>query len=191
MNLKTKMMGLGLAALVASTLSAQDAKRWSVGLNYVVATDALKSVTNTSGAFGGMTADFGWTGKLASSDVPIRLSLGVNYLPGEANTPEEVKVSLVGYYLASDIYINTGVKDLRLTTGLSLNKWRGKAEVLGFSESESVKGVKFGARLGLDYQISENWSANLTYAVSELGLNADSTKGLNPAWVMLGAKFHF
>jgi len=190
MNLKTKMMGLGLAALAASSLGAQDAKTWSVGLNYALATDALKGVTNASGAFGGVTADFGWNGKLASSDVPIRISLGVNNLPGKADA-DGLKISLLGYYLGGEIFINTGVKNLRLTTGLTLNKWKAKAQAPGFSETENVKGVKFGARMGLDYQFTPNWSANVTYAVSELGLNADMTQGLNPAWVMLGAKYHF
>jgi hypothetical protein len=121
--------------------------------------------------------------------VPLRLSLGINDFPGKDNAG--VKQSLMGIQAAGDIFIETGVQHLSILTGVSINKWNEKISPEPAGYSASVKGIKFGARFGFEYQVNQNWSVNTMLQVVELGVNANSTKGYNPSWVQIGAKYHF
>lgn len=59
------------------------------------------------------------------------------------------------------------------------------------------KGIKFGARLGLEYRFSEHWTTDLLAQIIEVGTsaknaNGDSIRGgINASWVQLGVKYHF
>lgn len=195
MNLKNKLMGLGLAALVAGSLGAQDVNRWSVGMGYLIPLDSTKTITDPDGMTESLNLDFGYTAMLASTDVPVRISLGINNLPGSTTETLE-KRSLFGMYLGADIYIKTGIENLSLVTGINLNKWRLKYKAPGIDEDESVEGVKFGGRLGLDYRINARFSVNLSVNATELGVDRVGmaefgNQGWNPSWVQVGGRFHF
>jgi hypothetical protein len=190
MNMRTKLMVVALATLpFTGSLAAQEAKPFDAGLSWSLATDNLKEITNTSGAFAGFNLDIGYNTKLAGTSVPLRLSFGVNDFPGKDNAGE--KRSLLGYQLAGDIFVNSGLKDLSFVTGLSINKWTSKISPEPVGYSSNVKGIKFGLRLGAEYQINPNWSAAALLQVVELGTDLNATKGFNPSWVQLGVKYHF
>lgn len=186
----SKLMAFALATFpLAGTLAAQDAKRFDASLSWALATDNLKEITNASGAFGGFNADIGYNGKLIGTTVPLRLSLGVNDFPGKDR--EGVKQSLLGIQVAGDIFIDTGLKDLSIVTGVSLNKWTKDVSPKPADYSSDVKGIKFGVRFGLDYRLNPNWSMHTLLQVVEVGTDATGTKGNNASWVQIGAAYHF
>jgi hypothetical protein len=186
----SKLMVMALAVLPFSgTLAAQDAKRFDASLSWSLATDNLKEITNASGAFAGFNASFGYTGKLAATTVPLRLSLGINDFPGKDR--DGVKQSLLGVQAAADIFIDTGVRDLSLVTGVSLNKWTKDISPKPDGYSSDVKGIKFGARLGLNYRLNPSWSMHTLLQVVEVGTDPMATKGWNASWVEIGAAYHF
>ena len=134
--------------------------------------------------------DFGYNGHVGNSTVPFRASLGYQFLPGSEDNG--LKQSLTSFQLAGDIFIASPWKDLQLITGLSVNKYKVKSEAASFgSETETVKGTKLGARLGLEYRFSPTWSGQLMVQMTELGTDAAATTGVNPSWIQAGAKFHF
>ena len=190
MNMRTKLMALALAAFpLTGNLAAEDAKRFDAGIAWSLATDNLRELTKSSGASGGYNLDFGYNGKLAGTTVPTRISLGLNNFPGDS--VNNVKTSLLGYQLAADLFIESGMKNLSFVSGVSINKWTKKVDPAPTGYDSAVKGTKFGARLGLEYQASASWSMSAMLQVVELGTDAKATKGYNPSWVQLGAKYHF
>jgi hypothetical protein len=161
MNLKNRMMGLGVAMLaVAGSLGAQDVQRWDVGAGLVLGTDNLKEITNKSG-FSGGAVDVGFNGLLAGTTIPFRISLGGNFFPGQEvvrhdpyedgrytqplhQVDQNVKGSLSGYQLAGDLFINTGYQGLRIVSGLSVNKWKLKRSAT-FAQAADTWSVVAGA----------------------------------------------
>jgi len=180
---------LALAVLpFAGALNAQDSKPFDAGVALALATDNLKEITN-SGGFGGVNLDIGFNTKLAGTTVPLRLSLGINDFPGQSNNG--VKTSLLGYQLAADIFIQAGSPNFFLVTGISINKWSMSKSPEPAGYSSSVKGPKFGGRLGVEYRFNTSWSGHVMLQGSEIGTDAKATKGLNASWVQIGAKYHF
>lgn len=188
MTMRTPLRVLALGALLAgSVLSAQEAKKsWTAGASLTAALDGLKEVTHKTNGF---VVDFGYNGNLGNTSVPFRASLGYQMFPGADNFG--LKQSLTSVQLAGDLFIESGLKNLSFITGLTVNKYKAKAEGFGINETESVKGVKLGARLGLEYQFNPAWSAQLMVQMTELGTNATATTGINPSWIQAGVKFHF
>ena len=189
MTMQTPLRILALGtALACSGLGAQEAqKTWTAGASFTVALDSLREVTHNTNGF---VEDFGYNGHLGNTDVPFRASLGYQYLPGKEDSG--LKQSLTSFQLAGDIFIPSGFKDLQFITGLSINKYKVKAEAAGLgSDTESVKGPKFGARVGLEYQFNPAWSGQLLLQMTELGTDAAATTGINPSWIQAGVKFHF
>lgn len=168
------------ALAVGAPLAAQDTTRWDAGGAYIVGLDGLKSVT---GSGQGYNVQVGFNGHIANSGVPFRASLQVYEMPWDGNDP--ANTGLRDTQLACDVFTQTSYEKLRLVTGLSINKWvRGEEEA-------SVKGVKFGARIGLDYAISPHWTGEFTIQVVELGTDDKATKGLNPSWAQVGVRYRF
>lgn len=197
MNLNIKLMTLGLAGLAATGLQAQEASRFDVGFGVAVAAKELKDITNSSFP-AVLPLDFGVNGMLAATDIPFRAALGVKVFPGKSQ--DGVKNSMINYQLGGDLFIKTPVENLRLTAGLSVNKWRVKSEAMGVSTTESIKGVKLGARIGLDFVINAHWTTNFTFEVVELGTGRYqyqvtparyADQGINPSWFQLGARYRF
>jgi hypothetical protein len=112
------------------------------------------------------------------------------------------------------------VDNLQVVVGMSLTKWKmteyelvtGETVngVTKYSESAikySIKGAKFGGRIGIEYKISDNLAFNAIFQLVELGtdwshLPSDEpdeegrnfTVGLkawNPSWLQFGLKFSF
>jgi hypothetical protein len=172
-------------------LTAQEAqKTWTAGASLTAALDGLKEVTHKTNGF---VVDFGYNGHLGNTAVPFRASLGYQNFPGTANAVG-LKQSLTSIQLAGDIFIASGLKDLQFITGLSLNQYKVKSESATVNTTESAKGTKFGARLGLEYQFNPAWSMQLLVQMTELGTDApkpNATTGVNPSWFQAGVKFHF
>jgi len=204
MNMK-RFISVGALSLgLAAGLQAQDAQKFSVSANLVQSLDGLKKITNRGGIPAGLTVDFSYTGMLANSGVPFRTSLGVNFLPGRENVYQE-KISLTGIQLAGDLLIKLGKSEkLNMITGISINTWSvsNKGFEPGFEPVlNNGKGLKFGGRLGLEYRINQNWSAQVMLQAIELGQDyrgfdgygqeMKGFTGLNPCWIQYGARFHF
>ena len=201
MNFKHTLMGLGLVAVaISAPLAAQAPTGWHVGgsLSYASGMSLKKEITNQDL---GYILDAGYTGKLAATDVDFRTSLALEFFPGK--DLEQTKHSLNGVQLAGDLFVNTPIPRLRIITGVSLNQWSLKnSDPINGSWTNSVKGVKFGGRIGMDYMINKNWSAELLMQIVELGTNEELTskspngddygvRGVNPSWAQLGVKYHF
>lgn len=192
MTMRTPLRILALGALLAgSGLMAQEAqKTWTAGASLTAALDGLKEVTHKTNGF---VVDFGYNGHLGNSAVPFRASLGYQNFPGTANAAG-LKQSLTSLQLAGDLFIASPWKNLQFITGLSVNKYKVKSESATVNTTDSAKGPKFGARLGLEYQFTSAWSAQLLIQMTELGTNAPkpfATTGVNPSWFQAGVKYSF
>ncbi len=189
MTMRTPLRILALGAVLAGTgLVAQEAdKTWTAGASISAALDGLKDIT---GKTNGFVVDFGYNGHLGATTVPFRASLGYQLFPGTANA-SGVKQSLTSIQLAGDIFVDSPWKNLKFITGLSLNQYKVKTESATVNTTDSAKGTKFGARLGLEYQFNAAWSAQALVQITELGTDANKSTGLNPSWAQFGVKFHF
>ena len=187
MRLRNHAFAIGMALLAPLSLQGQEVQRFDVGGSAVWAFDGLKSVTNNS--FAGYHLEAGYNGKLAATDLPFRTSFGIHIFPGADKVG--TKTSLTGYQINGDIFTKTGIDKVRLVSGISLNRWKVKEEAAGLSTNTSVKGIKFGGRLGLDYTASAHVSCSLMIQLVELGVDAGSTKGINPSWLEFGVRYRF
>ncbi len=203
MNLKSLFRTLTAGLMLGGLgLSAQEASApFAVGLHLISGLDGLKNITNNSS---GAIVDFSYQGSLAKTDVPYRAGLAFASFPGSSK--DGVKTSLTSVQLFGDIIIRTQVEHLNLITGLSLNKYSQK-KTLDASADPSLglptdKGIKFGARLGIEYAFNRSWSSELMVQMTELGVqnrpNPTSDDpanigayGANPSWVQVGVKWHF
>lgn len=225
------MLFLGLAAATALPSVAGDTKvTFDAGVALVNQLDSAKNVTNANGGFA-LTGAAYWS---VSGGYVVRTGLGYTSLNGASRgshtyldtsvTPavikpwsdDNVKTSLSGVQVYGDLMIPTGVQDLSLVTGLSLNKWSfsstipaGRVNPLtgDAKTSGSIRGYKFGGRLGLQYKVSSLISAELLLQQTEMGSNnpGDAPIGNtdpanqaplfitneNPGWLQLGVRFHF
>jgi len=211
MNLKLSSLTLGIIlALGGASLNAQagkSANRWSVSGSLALGTDNLKDITNT-GTWGlsTYTADFGYTGNFAATTVPFRVSLGVNMSPSGSAEKTYFERSLLGYQVAGDFFINSGIDDnMQFFIGLSLNKWtiNEKIEAEQFDGKHSIPGFKFGGRIGLEYKFSDNLAFNAIFQLAEVGLHDPileepldpqkefGQRPMNASWFQFGVKYSF
>ncbi len=187
---KSKLMMIGLATLLSGGLSAQDVKTFDVGIALPWSLNTLQNITNHS-SVAGACVDFGYNGHVMDSAVPFRVSLGANIFPAGDPNSDGNKVRLDDYQLAGDLFINTGYKGLSIVTGVSVNKWRMKTTAPTVTTTETVKGMKIGGRIGLEYAINKSFSAHAMLQVVEMGVNGNASQNYNPSWLQVGAKFHF
>jgi len=203
-----------ILAIGAGTLNAQDtlAGRFSLSGSVGLGTDSLDDITHYGTTWWNPAAynfDIGYTGKLAGTTVPFRVSLGANFMPGgsyairdETNVllGAESRNTLRGYYLAGDLFIDSRISSsMQFILGASLNRWTVTQKNDGVSEKHSIKGIKFGGRFGLDYKISDQLSFNVIFQVTELGHSAALEDPMpsagpytwNPSWLQLGVKYSF
>lgn len=208
------MLFLGLAAATALPSVAGDTKvTFDAGVALVNQLESAKNATNGTGGFA-LTGAAYWS---VSGGYVVRTGLGYTALNGAAvsnpgNTNHGVKTSLSGIQVYGDLMIPTGVQDLSLVTGLSLNKWSFSSTIPAgqvnpltgdAKTSGSIRGYKFGGRLGLQYKVSSMISAELLLQQTEMGSNnpgdlpigtAGATPYItneNPGWLQLGVRFHF
>jgi len=186
MNMRKSLMGLGVLALAFSaSLAAQEGPRWDAGLGLVMPLDALTLLTNNKGLGAGFIPEIGFNGKLVGTTVPFRATFSINDLPGKDDNG--TKTSLMGYQLAGDLFTATGWNKLSLVTGISINRWQMKVD----STSSTVKGIKLGGRIGVEYRMSRACSADLLLQAIELGTDPQGITSYNPSWLQVGVKYHF
>lgn len=188
----TRKIFLSFAAAVlagGASLCAQTPTPFDVAVGLVLPLDGLKSVTQASG-FGGATFEAGYNTTLGRSTVPLRLSVSVNDLPGKEK--DYVKSSLLGYQAAGDVLIPvTPGSRVSVVTGLSLNRWHWDYQDPTHRDSDYMKGLKFGFRFGFEYHASDRITASLLLQMTELGTDANATRGYNPSWIQAGARYRF
>ncbi len=208
---------LALLALAAVPALAQDPS-FEVGLAIVEQLDTAKNITNANSGLALSAAYYVRT----KGDYTLRFGLGLNSLSGNAfsgalgpdgpTTLNGVELSLTGTQVHADLMVPSPWKKTTFVTGLSLQQWSYKA-TLGKdsinhltgdrSTSGTIKGLKFGLRLGIQVAFTPNWVGELLLQQTELGSNGDGdkTKGNlattpyeaneNPAWLQLGVRYRF
>lgn len=108
------------------------------------------------------------------------------YAYGDA-TPWSNKTSLMGYQVFGDFIFPSGFQKLDFTFGVSLNRWfydatvtpesTGAYTVVRRTADDHIPGLKGGLRIGAEYRISKNLSAELLFQIVELG-NNDGGRGV-------------
>lgn len=185
---RTRFMSLATALLGAASLQAQAPSPWDVGASLVLPLDGLKKVTH-AGAFGGFIAEVGYHGLVNGTKLPFRASGSVNVLPGRQEG--SVKSSLLGYQIAGDVFAPTGLDRLQLVVGLSLNRWTWDYQDPTGHTKSTMKGPKFGARLGFDWWMNKHLTATVLLQQTELGTDNRSSRAYNPSWLQVGATYRF
>ena len=225
MRMNPKLAGiLSGVALIAAPLSAQEKPiTFNVGGAYMSTFDDIQNVTHKSSAY---QLSVGMTTHLLGTDVPFRVTLADNVLPGATHGITNIKSSLNGVQLAGDVLIGSGLDNLNFVTGLSINKWslsNKGTEPTGewvpqdpgaglpplppgqeyryhadnYYALKEDKGIKFGARLGMEYRFDQHWTSDLMVQVIEVGTGAKNSagnsivSGVNASWIQLGVKYHF
>ena len=224
MKSKLFSLTLGTILVLGASLDAQDTKRWSFSASAGLSADGLDAVTNSGTEwwnFGAFNFDFGYTGKIAGSDVPFRASIGINHCPMGSNTrnhrvvnpetgqhiPLYPKRGLLGYQLAGDMFFDSIIVDgLQFLVGGSLNHWSmTEKQADGSTETHNISGVKFGGRIGLEYTINEKFAFQAIFQLIELGTNRShiddptapgytrttGNRTWNPSWLQFGVKYSF
>lgn len=218
MNLKLTSLTLGaILSVCAGPLDAQESiKRWSVSGSVGLGTDNLNDITSTGTSWwnvGAYNLDFGYSGNLANTTVPFRVSIGTNYLPagsGKITDSNLITIGrpetygLRGYYLAGDLFIDSRISDsLQILVGGSLNSWTMTRKSDDPSETKSIPGVKFGGRFGLQFNANENLSFNVIFQFIEVGhsyamvrdennvMPVAGPRPWNPSWLQFGLKYSF
>jgi len=189
----------GIAALLALPAAAgEPTENWHLGLDVSLANDSLRKVTEKTEGLG---LCIGLDRKLGDSNVGFRPGFSMHFLPGNYRG-DDSKVSLTNLQLAMDLLIPTGLKNLNVATGLSLNLWRYSAigsnqgvPPYDLSGSKAPNDLKFGFRLGLDAKVSSNVTAEVMLQMVEFGRYITGkdyiADCINPSWVQVGARYHF
>lgn len=199
-----------LAGLVSLPALAGDGPTFNVGGSLLNQLESAKNITNNSLGYS-ITGGVDWN---TSHNYVVRTGLAINFLPGSAfgdtgRTDAFVKTSLMGYQIFSDIHIPSANKNLSFVAGLSLQKWNFRTSKPATSvspigadaSSGTIKGLKFGMRLGLEWKFNTHWSGELMMQQTELGSQDNEVKGNttdptylsneNPGWFQVGARYHF
>jgi len=190
MIMRKHLAGLALTALAAGAgLGAQETRTGDAGFSLVCPLDGLKKITRQTGLAGGFTLELGTTGSVGGGTIPYRLSCSFNDFPGRE--VDAVQDTLMGVQVAGELLTPLGGSRFTLSTGASLNGWRWDHQEPGFHDTQSIKGVKFGGRLGLDFRVSPRFSVLALLQLTELGTDRQAIYGYNPSWLQVGARYHF
>jgi len=195
-----------LVVLLALPLAAQG---FSVSGSLIQGLDSLKKATNATLAYGaGVDYDTHFYG----TDVPVRAGLAFASMPGKENFG--LKTSLTLAQVHGDLFVKTPCPGLRALVGLSLNTYsmsrtgtENADDALDIDHHFPIgdaKGVKFGFRLGLEYQLTPKWALELLLQQTELagkdlsgdvkapdGTELVRQGPINPAWLQLGVTYRF
>jgi opacity protein-like surface antigen len=215
-----KHVFLGIAALALPSVMAHaaDGPNFFVGGGLLGALDSTKTITHNS-------LGFNITGgtEVRSSDgtYGFRPGVAVYFLPGSEK--EGVKTSLNNFQIYGDIVFDSGIKNLAFTAGLSVQRWyykttaaAGIVSPLQLDDKGFLNGTKLGLRLGVEYRVNKNISAELLFQQTDFGSKDGEAKGnvystngnfppptpaqegtlisgsnATPAWIQMGVKYHF
>jgi hypothetical protein len=202
-------------AILMAPLSAQDTSTWKVrpdaGLYATIATTGLTKVTHKPLGFGGYV---GIATNLVGTDVPVRVGYGSHLFSGAQYGT--VRSTLYNHQVFGDLFFPTPAKRLNWYVGLSINRYHIKNEgtetyivdpQYSFSRipvsdwaltpKEADKVYRGGFRVGLTYQYTRHFAAELGYQQTELGTRKPEQKGtiyyghvgnVNPGWFQLGIR---
>ncbi len=182
---------VGLAALAlagGSALYAQTPSKLDAGFSAVLPLETLKTITHATG-LGGFTAELGYSSQIPNTTIPFRLSASVNNLPGKQ--VDYVKNSLLGFQGAADVISQTGIANITMIAGFSVNTWRVDYQDATVHTRTTMKGAKLGARFGFDYLVNARFTASLMLQIVELGTDPQAIRGYNPSWLQAGARYRF
>jgi hypothetical protein len=203
--LRTSLLGL-----LALPLAAQSSG-FSAGGAIIYGFDSLKKVTNSNLGF---TINGAFDTTIYGSDVPARISLAYANMPGKQTsystptTDGHLRTTLNLIQLSGDILVASSAPGLKGVFGISFNKY--SLNQAGNEDTTAAnagvpsahfplvddKGVKLGLRLGAEYTITKQISAEVLFQQTELAGSQLNDKlvrkgGLNPAWLQFGARYHF
>lgn len=193
-----RMLGIVGAALVMSApaMAADTQEGWYLGGGLTFACDSLKVATHKTL---GLNLNAGLDRQVGDTNLGFRPAFALTFLPG--NWEKDQKVSFINMQVSGDLVIPSGIDNLNVITGLSINTWQYTADSrngadapFGMVGTFAPRNLKLGLRLGFDYQISKRLTANAILQMVEFG-NQPSDRAtwdnVNPSWVELGVKYHF
>jgi hypothetical protein len=151
---------------------------------------------------------------IQGSDVPARISLAFANMPGKETdystptTDGHLRTTLNLIQLNGDILVASRIQGLRGVFGISFNKYKlsraGNEDTTAANAGDPSahfpavddKGTKLGLRLGVEYAITKQISAEVLFQQTELAGRQRNDglvrkAGLNPAWLQFGARYHF
>ncbi len=208
------MIRMALAGFLALPLAAKDGDL-SLGGGAILALDGLKKVTNASLGFA-LTGGYETT--FYKSDVPLRLSATLAFMPGTAQdyslrsgsltASGSLKTSLTAFQVSGDLLITTSIPALRGLAGISITNYSmstsgtedARPEFAGYAAAhfplKDAKGLKLGLRVGLEYRFTDTLTGEVLLQQTELGGKQKTDPlvragGINPAWLQLGVRYMF
>ncbi len=199
-------LSLMVVGMAGSAVQAQEANtKWFAGGALIGQLNSAKDITNSSMGFGlNIGRDFQFKGYsfragFAINSLPGKSRSGAIYenfaydpvsedvYAYGAPTPWTNKTSLMGYQVFGDFIFPSGFQKLDFTFGVSLNRWfydatvtpeaTGAYTVVRRTADDHIPGLKGGLRIGAEYRISKNLSAELMFQIVELG-NNDGGRGV-------------
>jgi hypothetical protein len=192
------------AVLFASsaTLSAEDGHREYIAAGFNFAHGHAHDMTQkTWGGLNDFSGEFGIQFKHPLSNISIRPNFGMAKMTGDAPTEVNPNIyDLMGIYIGTDlVYTPFSLLPLSITTGPSFHVWNvDKLSPFG-SPNQGDKGIKFGWRLGVGYDIDKKYRVELTYTFTEWRtiqseVSTQYIPGFNPsrpAYFCLKASYSF
>jgi hypothetical protein len=212
---------LSAAALgCCGPLAAQDSgPKFDLTASLLGAQNSLKKVTHQDLAYGlGLGVKF----ILPKVEVPMKVGLATYDMPGKQSGTIKSSLKLTQFY--TDFYLTSTLPAWSVKFGFSANKYRvsnsgtetwvtDPTNPGGFMPESAWavtqdKGLKLGYRLGVDYNWSKHWGAELLFQLTELsggegktimvdgwyGPEAKllpNTGAVNPSWLQLGVRYTF
>jgi len=211
-----KLMSLVLLGLVSTTAMAQEKPLYArAGL--LTAFGDLRSYAG--GATTGYGVEFGYTLPMKEEIISFAAYAGYIGISGKARAIDpypliddsiqtapkympvyQAKQSMKAWRLGVDAVFVTPMDKLRAFAGININGFNGTREVVGTPtehEFEKDSRGKFGARAGLEYQITNEVAVTAEYNVaawrSEIqGLRpVRGVNPVNPSWTTLSVQYRF
>lgn len=198
MKRNLRMLGLIAAAALISApaLKAEVPTGWFIGGGVTFANDSLKQVTNNNL---GINLNIGLDKEIGDTKIGFRPGFGLTFLPGSWDG--DSKTSLNNLQVTGDLVVNTPIDKFKVITGMSINLWRyigdarnGASNNWGLNGAMAPGGLKLGLRVGFEYKVSKEISAELLMQAVEFGNQPNGVQSwynFNPSWLQLGVKYHF
>jgi len=199
-----KFSRLLTAVLFASSASliAEDWHKEYIAFGFNFAHGHAHDLTQkTWGGLSDFSGEFGIQFKHPQSNVSIRPNFGMVKMSGDDPTEANTSTyNLMGIYVGADlVYSPVKVLPLTITAGPSFHTWNVDRRAVAGDPSQGDKGMKFGWRLGVGYDINPKYRVELTYTFTEWRtITSDKSTqwvpGFNPsrpAYFCLKASYSF
>ncbi len=203
-------LSLILALAVGLTLRAEGPTGpWYAG---VLLNTAPSSLSGDIGGAKGFSVHGGYTFWTGHAGTGYRVTAEVGTLSGWDLQITQKGAKLTHLQVGGELLVNTPSEKLKFLVGVNANQWKVSADqVDGTTYNANMQGTKLGGKIGLEYFVSRNLSARVTWSVVEAGTSSDfltpppedkkPTNGwknydegkyaMTPSWLQLGVSWHF